>query len=355
MRSVALLLVAVLLAGCTIGAPAPGTRDPHTVTLLTYSAIGLNKSLFERFTNLTGYKVEVLSQGDAGEVVNRAIATREHPVADVLFGVDNALIYRAKQADIFQPYDTEHAQLVAERYKKAFRDDEGRLLATPFDYGYVTLNYDTAWFAAHNTTLPRTLAEIASPTYAPLTVVENPQTSSPGFAFLLATVAHFGENHTRFWSEYVHNGGKITTSWDEAYGKVFTQGYDTTGAHDRPIVLSYSTSPAYNPMMGYGEATSANLDLLDGAWFQVEAAGILKNAQNPEGAKKLLEYLLTPDAQEAGAFQQVEYPVLAGARAPEAYDLYAPEPKSAAHLEPAEIEKNREAWLDQWARATGTA
>jgi thiamine transport system substrate-binding protein len=357
----AVLLVAGALAGCTTSAPAPGTpaAPSKEVTLLTYSAFGLNKTIFDQFTNLTGYHVTVLAQGDAGEVVNRAIASKDHPVADALFGVDNALIYRAKAGGIFQPHESPRSAYVAERYKGAFRDASGALLATPFDYGYVELNHDTAWFRDHNVSLPVDLAQIADKTYAPLTVVENPQTSSPGFAFLLATVARFGENGTytykQFWHDFAVNGGKIATSWDLAYGDDFTQGYDATGNHDRPIVLSYSTSPAYNPMNGYGNATSANLDLRQGSWFQVEAIGVLANAKNPKGAEALIDYMMSQDVQEQGAFQQVEYPVLAGAAAPEAYATYAPEPLDPAHLDAAQIEAHREQWIAGWREATGQA
>lgn len=366
MRLLPLLLVAGLLAGCATSAPQPATSNTtatpaaagNEVTLLTYSAFGLNKTIFDDFTNLTGYKVTVLAQGDAGEVVSRAIATRDHPVADALFGVDNALIYRAKQAGVFQPYEGRASAYVPERYKAPFRDNDS-LLATPFDYGYVELNYDTQWFQDHNVTLPTSLAQIANATYAPLTVVENAQTSSPGFAFLLATVAHFHDagNYTYkdFWSDYVKHGGKIASTWDQAYGDDFTQGYDTTGAHDRPIVLSYSTSPAYNPMNGYGNATSADLDLRQGSWFQVEAIGVLAHAKNPKGAEALIDYLMSQDVQEKGAFQQVEYPVVAGAAAPDAYATYAPEPLEPAFLPGDQIDAHRDAWIAGWREATGQA
>jgi thiamine transport system substrate-binding protein len=363
MRKLPLLLVAALLAGalagCTSSSPvtsSPVAAQDNEVTLMTYSAFGVNKTVFDNFTNLTGYKVTVLAQGDAGEVVNRAIASKDHPVADALFGVDNALIYRAKEAGVFQPYESRNSAYVAERYKAPFRNESGALLATPFDYGYVELNYDTAWFASHNLPLPTDLAQVANRTYAPLTAVESPQTSSPGFAFLLATVDRFGANgsftYQDFWRGFAANGGKIDATWDAAYGDDFTQGYDTTGAHDRPIVLSYSTSPAYNPMNGYN-ATSANLDLRKSSWFQVEAIGVLANAKNPKGAEALIDYLLTRDVQEQGAFQQVEYPVLAGASAPDAYVAYAPEPLEPAHLDGTQIEANREAWLAGWRDATG--
>lgn len=362
MRVLPLVLVAILLAGCTAGTPQSGTpakTQERKVTLLTYSAFGVKKEVFDNFTNLTGIAVEVLAQDDAGAVVNKAIVTKDNPVADVLFGVDNALIHRAKANGLFQPYESPNAQLVAERYKAPFRDANSTLLATPFDYGYVMLNYDTAWFAQHNVSLPTDLRQVANETYAPLTVVENPQTSSPGFAFLLATVAHFGDNGTytykSFWSDYAKHGGKVAPTWDQAYGSDFSQGWDDKGARDRPIVLSYSTSPAYNPMNGYGDATSANLDLPEASWWQVEAFGILAHAKHVEEAKKLIDYMLTVEVQEQGAFQQVEYPVLAGAQEPDAYVANAPKPVDPAYLASEQVEQGRDAWLAGWRDATGQA
>jgi thiamine transport system substrate-binding protein len=359
-RALSLLLVAALLAGCTVGAPAPGSPTASkTVTVMTYSAFGVNKSIFTDFENLTGIHVALITQDDAGAVVNRAIATKDHPVADLLIGVDNSLISRAKTAGLFEPYNTTAAAYVPERYKADFRDAQRDLLAVPFDYGYMEMNVDAAWMQAHNVSLPVRFEQLADATYAPLTVVENPQTSTPGLGFLLATVAHFGQNgsytYQDFWRDYAAHGGKISTSWDDAYGKVFTQGYDGTGSHDRPIVFSYSSSPAYNPMEGYGNATSQDLDLRDASWFQVEAMGVLAHAQNPAGARKLIDYLLNVDIQGEVAYDQVMYPVVAGASAPDAYLQYGPEPLEPAHLDADQIEAHREAWIAGWREATGSA
>jgi len=324
--------------------------------MLTYTAYGVPKEAFSDFTKATGWNVAVINAGDAGEALNKAILTKDNPVADVMFGVDNALISRAASAGVFEAYASPNLTGVAANLRAPFCVNDA-MLATPIDLGYVQLNYDTAWFANHQVALPQDLKDIANKTYAPLTVVENPYTSSPGFAFLLATMDRFGENGTYsykdFWSDYAKNGGKVDSDWDTAYGKDFTQGYDSTGSLDHPIVLSYSTSPAYNPMNGYGNATSANLDLAKGAWFQVEAAGVLKNAKQPDGARALIDYMLGKDFQEKSAFAQVMYPVLSSAAAPEAYAKDAPQPKAPASLPSDSIEKNRDIWLKGWRDATG--
>lgn len=373
------LLAVALLAGCASppadAPPATGlgecpatfpeaapTRGSGTVTLLTYTAFGFAPADFGAFTDATGYTVEIVTAGDAGEALSKAILTKDAPVADALFGVDDVSIHRARDSGVFVPYTSPEAAHVDDALLSPFCLT-GTMVATPLDHGYVMLNHDPAWFTAHGVPLPRTLKDLANATYAPLTVVENPYTSSPGFAFLLATVDTFGEfnaepmgrpyDYASFWKDFAANGGKVATDWDSAYGKDFTQGYDTTGRRDRPIVVSYSTSPAYNPMNGYGNATSATLDLPGGAWHQVEAIGVLKGAKNEAGARALVDWMLSKDAQEAFAAKQVTYPVRTDAAAPAAYADHAPEPADPASIPAEAVEADRDRWLQGWREAVG--
>lgn len=376
----ALLVLAAALAGCAQGPPAPATPresvacdsdrldlDPARadtvpagkVTLLTHDSFTMSTSLLSDFRNETGLELEIVKLGDAGEALNKAILQKEAPIGDALFGVDDNLIHRARANDLFQPYVPVGAGDIPMRFLEPFCSG-ATLHATPVDYGYVMLNHDPAWFEQNGLAPPATLEDLAKPDHARLTVVQNPYTSSPGLAFLLATVAHFGTDdeydYQDFWRGYVENGGKVTSGWEQAYGSEFTQGWDEAGALDRPIVLSYSTSPAYNPMMGYSEnATSANLDLEGAAWLQVESVGILKNAKNPEGARALIDFLVSKRFQEEVPFLFATYPVVANVTVPEAYDLYAPEPERPMTLPAAEIEANRNEWLAGWREATGQA
>lgn len=367
MRVLATLLV-LLLAGCAaptlpeplthtsecpaaLPDPRPVERGSGTVTLLTYTSFGFAPEDFAEFTEETGYEVALVTAGDAGEVVSKAVLTSGAPVADALFGVDNVLIARAR--DVFDPYVSPELAHVDARFRAPFCAD-GTMLATPVDHGYVALNVDTAWLADPNSPVPRNLSDVATARVAPYVVVENPYTSSPGTAFFLATVATLGEDAAmRWWRDLAANGGRIATDWDTAYGKDFTQGYDDTGRRDRPIVVSYATSPAYNPMNGYGNATSAVLDIPGAAWHQVEAIGVLKGAKEPDGAKALVDWMLAKDVQERFAAKQVTYPVRADAAAPEAYAEHAPEPREPASLPAETVEANRERWLKAWRDAVG--
>lgn len=381
------LLATTLLAGCAQDGPAPGAepgtapvagqsvadcmRDARahlsnpaerkgsgTVTMLTHDSFSVPQAVLDDFTDRTGYQVRLVKMGDAGEALNKAILQKDAPVGDVLFGVDNALVHRALQHGLFQPYESPRLAGVDDRFAAPFCAG-GRMMATPVDYGYVQLNYDVAWFQERGLALPKDLKDVANVTYAPLTVVTNPHTSSPGFAFLLATIDRFGEtgayDHRAWWSDYVRNGGRIVPGWEQAYGEEFTQGYAEGAARDRPIVLSYSTSPAYVPMNGWGEATTAALDLPTGAWFQVEAAGIMANARNVEGARALLDHMLDASFQENASFSMVVHPVHRDAKAPEAYAEHAPEPREPAALPADRIDASRDAWLRGWKQATGQA
>jgi thiamine transport system substrate-binding protein len=391
MRQPALLsavLLSILLAGCTMGAPQPATGTPAgtpastpavtgascmaqvraalptvsasvrgqgEVVLLAHDSFTLSQATLDAFTDQTGYTVRVVKMGDAGEALSKALVSKDAPVGDAFFGVDNALLGRAKAADLFEPYASPGISGVDDRFAAPFCAG-GRMLATPVDHGYVAFNVDAAWMQAHGVPLPRDLRDLANETYARLTVVENPRTSSPGFAFLLATVDRFGAegNYTYkdFWRDLRENGARIAPGWEQAYGEDFTQGWSEEGARDRPIVLSYTTSPAFNPMNG-GNATSANLDLPKGAWFQVESVGVLRHAKSPAGARALVDFMLSPTFQEDAAASMVVYPVHRDAKAPEAYALHASAPREPATLSPDAIDANRDAWLKGWAQATG--
>lgn len=339
--------------------PAPRRGSGETVTLLTHDSFAMPEALEAAFEETSGYDLRLLPLGDAGEALSKAIVSKDAPLGDAFFGVDETLVLRARDAGLFAPYTSAAAVGLEARFTAPFCR-EGGLDVTPVSYGYVALNVDPAWFAEHGVAMPTDVAQLADAPYAPLTVVENPYTSSPGMAFLLATVSRFGGDATpelvAFWQDFVAHGGKVANGWEEAYGSDFTQGWDESGARDRPIVVSYTTSPAYNPMMGYTEnATSANLDLPNASWRQTEAIGVLAGAKNPEGAKALVDFLLSRAFQDAVATTFVTYPVMEGASVPPEYERYAGEPEAPATLDARLVETKRDAWLEAWREATGAA
>ncbi len=156
---------------------------------MTHDSFAVSKEVLRAFTAETGYTVKVLkNSGDAGATVNQAILTKDHPVADALFGLDNTFLSRALDADLFTPYASAALGSVPQSFRAA---TDGRV--TPIDYADVCVDYDAAWFGHDGRPdPPESLADLVDPRYKDLTVVENASTSSPGLAFLLATIVARG-------------------------------------------------------------------------------------------------------------------------------------------------------------------
>ncbi len=312
-----------------------------TLTVLTHNSWSLDKNLMAQFEQASGIRLRFLKGGDAGEMLNKAILSRGAPIADVIYGFDNTLLSRALQADILWPYRSpELANVRPElRLDQTYR-------ATPVDFGYVALNYDRAFFQGRP--LPQRFAELASPEFARLLVVQNPATSSPGLAFLLATVATFGEEgYLSFWEELRKNGVRVVSGWSEAYYTHFTR-----AGGDRPLVVSYSTSPAAE--LYYSEAKpkpseppTANLFLPGSPFFQVEYVGILRGTRNLSAAQRFVDWLLSKPVQENIPTQMWVYPARRDAALPEVF-RFAEVPPQAARLAPQQIAQHRDRWIREW-------
>ncbi|WP_337843928.1 thiamine ABC transporter substrate-binding protein [Thermus sp.] len=310
------------------------------VTLLTHESFSLNKELIAQFERQTGLKLRILKAGDAGEVLNRAILTKNAPIADVLYGLDNTFLSRALEADILLPYRSPEIGNL-----KATLLLDPTFRALPVDYGWVSLNYHKAYF--QNRPLPKTPSDLARPEYARLLVVQNPATSSPGLAFLMATVGRFGEDgYLDFWAALRDGGVRVAKGWSEAYYTHFS-----LYKGDRPLVVSYTTSPAaevYYSEGRYQEPPTGNL-LPELSFFQVEFAGILKGTRNLEGARKVIDWLLSRPVQENLPTEMWMYPARRDARLPEVF-RFAPEPLGSVRLDPRRMAEGRERWIEEWTK-----
>lgn len=330
------LWISALLLGLQITA-----AQATNLTVLTHNSWALDKNLIAQFERQSGIRLRFLKGGDAGEMLNKAILSKGAPIADVIYGFDNTLLSRALQADILQPYRS--PELPALR-PELLIDQTFR--ATPVDFGYVALNYDRDYFK--DKPLPERFADLASPEFARLLVVQNPASSSPGLAFLLATVAAFGEDgYLGFWENLRKNGVRVVSGWSDAYYTHFTR-----AGGDRPLVVSYSTSPAAE--LYYSEARpkpaeppTANLFLPKSSFFQVEYVGILKGTRNLRAAQRFVDWLLSRPAQENIPTQMWVYPALREARLPEVF-RFAEVPSEPARLSPQQIAQNRERWIREW-------
>ena len=345
-RIIALLALLMASAACGRGAPPAGDGDTaipgDTVRLLTHDSFLVSEEVLAAFTAATGLEVEVLPAGDAGSMVNQAVLTAGNPVADVLFGVDNTFLSRALEADLFLPYQSPARAGLIDGLGVDPR-------VTPIDFGDVCVNYDRAAF--DGTPPPASLADLVEPAYRSMLVVEDPATSSPGLAFLLATIATFGETGDYTWRDYWAglraNDVRITAGWEEAYYGAFSGG---SGEGDRPLVVSYASSPAAEVIYSEEPLAEAPTGVVtDGCFRQVEYAGILRGTPREAAARALVDFLLSERFQEDIPLNMLMYPALASADLPAEFVAHATVPSAPLTIDPAAIEANRLRWTEEWA------
>lgn len=337
--ALALAAAAVLLAGCAPSAtPSPTTSGPtqsKTLTVITHDSFNLSKESIAKFKTDTGYEVKFVAPGDAGTVVTQLVLTKDSPLGDVVFGVDNTFASRAIEAGVLSDYSS--AALPASAVQ--FTADTASKL-TPIDHGGVCLNADTKWFADAGLAVPATLDDLLKPEYKGLLVVANPATSSPGLAFLLATISAKGESgYLDYWKSLKANGVKVVKGWDEAYTVEFS---GSSGKGNRPLVLSYVTSPA----------AETSTQALTGTCFQqVEYAGVIAGAQNEVGARKFIDFLLSGEVQSQIPEQMWMYPVDSSVELPASWKSKVPEVTKPYTLPSAQIDAGRSGWIKAWAAA----
>lgn len=326
--------------------PDPEPVETGTVVLAAHDSFSLPDELLAQFEADTGYDLEVQLSGDAGAMANQLVLTAGNPTADVVFGVDNTFASRVVAEEALAAYTSPELPESAEEHALP----DGSAYLTPIDYGDVCVNIDTSWFANQGITPPETLADLLEPEYEDLFVTPGASTSSPGMAFLLATVGEFGPDQWQgYWEDLMANGAKVTSGWTDAYTVDFTAG---GGEGDRPIVLSYASSPPATIPEGGFEPTSRAL--LDTCFRQVEYAGVLEGAANPQGAEAVVDWLLSPEVQAAIPDAMYVYPVDDEVALPELWSQWAQVAESPIVVHPQQIEAERETWLREWADiATG--
>ena len=337
------LLLAAALTATACGADT--SAAPQTIQLVTHDSFNVSEDVLAAFTEQTGHTVEILRGGDAGQVVNQAILSAGNPQGDVLFGIDNTLLTRALGADVFEAYEADSLDAVD---PDLVLDEEHRV--TPIDRGDVCLNYDRAAFEESRTPVPETLEDLTDPAYAGQLVVENPATSSPGLAFLLATVAEFGEDGwVGFWEDLVANDVAVSSGWEDAYYGQFSGAAGSEG--DRPLVVSYASSPPAEVIYAEEELDEAPTGVIEASCFQqVEFAGVLAGTDAPEAARQLVDFMLSPTFQEDVPLQMFVFPARTDVELPAEFTEHTVVPEDPVTMDPAEIDANREEWIEQWTR-----
>jgi thiamine transport system substrate-binding protein len=337
---VALLALLPLGAGCTRQAGQP---EQARLTVMTHDSFKVSEPLIRAFEQANTCTVVFLKSGDAGAALNQAILSRKNPLADVFYGVDNTFMGRALKEDIFEPYASPMLRDIPDELRL---DPSSRLL--PVDFGDVCLNYDRAWFASRKIAPPSSLEDLVKPAFRDLLVVENPATSSPGLAFLLATVGRFGtDGYLDFWKGLRRNNVLVTSGWEDAYWGQFTAA--SKGA--RPIVVSYASSPpaeVHFSKTPLDEAPTAAVVAPGTAFRQVEFAGILKGTKNPALAGKFMDFLLDVPFQEDVPLQMFVFPANRKAVLPEVFRKHAKLADKPLTMDPESIATHRDAWIEAW-------
>lgn len=337
------VVLAVIAAACGSDEGSSGADggSGEQVVLVTYDSFALPEEAAAAFEERTGATIEVVATGDSGTMLTSALLSAGAPEGDVIFGIDQTLATRALSEDLLEPIRPDALAEVPERY--LLPGEAGERLV-PIDAGDVCLNLDQQWFAAHQVPIPTTLEQLTEPAYRDLVVVESPVTSSPGLAFLIGTVARYGEDGwLDYWRRLADNGLRVRPSWDDAYYSDYT-----VSGGDRPIVLSYASSPPVELVFAEDELTEPpSTVMLDSCAAQVEYAGVLRGAEHPGLARELVEFMLSPEWQEALPMSNFVFPVLDVAL-PEEFSAWAVRAEDPLTLDPATIDARREEWIEQW-------
>ncbi|MDU4287082.1 MAG: thiamine ABC transporter substrate-binding protein [Actinomyces sp.] len=340
---------ALVLAGCsssTGGTPKESSPASDAgagkVTVVSYDSMDLPEEMIAKFKEETGYDLEVSQVGSGGEMVNQLVLTKDEPLGDVAFGVDNISAYRAVAEGVFADDAGEVPEWAAKQ------QIEGGPGLVPFDQGDVCVNIDHAWFKEKGLEEPATFEDLADPKYKDMFVTMNPASSSPGMALFVATVGAFGDGWKDYWTKLRDNGVKVTKGWSDAFGVDYSAG---EGAGPRPLMTSYSSSPAYTANDDLTESTTGAL--LDTCFHQVEYMGVLSGAKNVEGAKAFIDFMLQVPQQEVVSESNYMHPINPEAKAPEALAKFGKMADKPHQVDAKTIAENQQEWLREWSDLMG--
>lgn len=330
-RIVALLLMAVLLVSLTGARPV---KAEETLTVYSYDSIEpWMKEIIPIFEKEYGVKVQLVTFGDAGEVLSKLIIEKNNPQADVVVGIDNSYLQKALQAGILIPYKPENAKYIPEWIIKDF---DPTFHLTPYDYGAIAIVYKKD--VVKNP--PKTFEDLTKPEWKGKLIVENPLTSSTGMAFLLWTIGVYGDRWPYYWEKLKQNDVIIVKGW--------SAGWEMWDKNQAPLFVSYATDPAYAAC----EENSTNIGavfLNNTAYVQIEGAGIVKGTKHLKLAQEFINFLISKEAQEKLPTTQWMYPVNKEVKPPACFN-YALNVSSAKVISiPAEeLAKNTDKWLKEW-------
>lgn len=328
------------LAGCATITGKSQTEKIKDVYVATHGSFSLPEELLRKFTKDTGYVLHFEEKGAGGELVNQLVLTKDNPVADAVFGIDNTFGQRALDQKILQDAKLEKLD------ESIGKISPNPAQLVPVDQGDVCVNIDKIWFPGKGLNPPSNLDDLTNWRYEDLVTIPNPTSSSPGMAFMLATIAKYGEDGwINYWKQLKKNKVKLVAGWSEAYNQEFTAG---EGKGQYPIVLSYSSSPAATFDKSTGQSSTASLS--NTCFRQVEYAGVLAKAKNPDGARAFVKWLLSNEVQKEIPTSMWVYPVLPSAQEAASAAHFEPLSDNPLWIDPATIGAKREEWLNRFSQ-----
>jgi len=332
------LLIAFLLTACA----APTPAGPRKLTVMTHDSFAISATVLKEFETAHNVTVAILKSGDAGKMLNTALLNKDTPLADVMYGIDNTLLSRALDTDLFETYNSPALATIPADLKL---DSTNRTL--PVDYGDVCLNYDKNYFATQ--TPPLNLNELTKPNYKGLVVMEDPATSSTGLAFMLASWATLGEDGFQtYWQSLRANDLKVVSDWETAY---YTEFSGSSGKGSRPIVVSYASSPPAEVVFAttpLNDAPTASITSTGSCFRQIEFVGILKGTTNRDLAEAWVDFMLSKTVQEDLPLNMFVYPALPTAQLPDAFVKYSGQVEAPIILDAQAIADNRDRLIKLW-------
>jgi len=321
-------IFALITVALSLGLTACTNNEPAGVTLVAHDSFVMSDDLIAEFEASAGFKLTIVRAGDVGEMTGKLVLTKDAPIADVAYGIDNTSASVVEGNNVI----ASNSELV------------------PIDFADICFNVDINYFKSKNLVIPDHWKDLIKPEYKNLTVIENPNTSSTGLGFLVSTFAAFPDDTatSNWWSSLKANGVKVAATWEDAYYADFS---GSAGKGKYPIVLSYSSSPA-DEVDEQGNAKT--VALRKDCFRQIEYAAVLRNAKQAKAAQALVEFMQEQIFQSALPGSMYVYPFDENVYLPESWALRAPFAISTIGGDLA-IAKNRTAWLTEYNRVFDVA
>ena len=328
MRTISVLVLTLL---STLG--VAGAQEKLTV--YTYESFtaewGPGPQVEKAFEAECGCDLEFVAVADGVALLNRVRLEGESTRADVVLGLDTNLTEDARATGLFAPAGIDMA---AVEVPGGWSDET----FVPFDYAHFAVVYDTEKLA----TPPKSLKELVEGDPEQKIVIQDPRTSTPGLGLVLWVKAVYGDEAPQAWARLKQRVLTVTPGWSEAYG-LFTKG-------EAPMVLSYTTSPAYH-MVAEGTDRYQAAAFEEGHYLQIEVAGITVNGEKNPLARRFLSFMTSPAFQDV--IPETNWMFPAAQTANELNPAFGKlvSPAKTLLIEPAEVARNRKAWVDEWLAA----